>query len=446
MFKKVNPKQNFPEMERDLMQFWKENKIFEESVSRDGKRPIYSFFDGPPFATGLPHYGNIVASLMKDAVPRFWTMKGKRVERRWGWDCHGLPIENLIEKEHGIKNKKDIEKWGVDKFNDACHASVLRYADEWKKVIPRVGRWVDMDNDYKTMDWKYTESIWWVFSELHKKKLVYEGQKSMHICPRCETTLSNFEVTQGYKMVKDFSVIAKFKITDKDFLDKYCFGRPTSFVAWTTTPWSLPTTMALAIGGDYKYVVVKTGEEQIICVKERLSYVLEKGKVEQHEIVNEIKGQDMENIPYIHPFEKYYKDNPEVKSNPKVYKTHVTDYVSLEDGTGIVTINGAYGEIDMEAAKKIGLPVIVNVRMDGTFTPEMQEFAGMKVKAVENGQQTDIEIIKYLAHNGTLFAKEKYEHSYPHCWRCDTPLINYSTVSWFVKVTELKDRMIKNNK
>lgn len=446
MFKKANPKQNFPEMEREMMSHWKENRIFERSVVGEGEKPEYSFFDGPPFATGLPHYGNVVASLMKDTVPRFWTMKGRRVERRWGWDCHGLPIENLIEKEHNIKNKKDIEKWGVDKFNDACHSSVLRYADEWKKFIPRVGRWVDMDNDYKTMDWKYTESIWWVFSELYKKGLVYEGNKSMHLCPRCETTLSNFEVTLGYKNVKDFSVIVKFRITDKVFLEKFCGGKPTSFLAWTTTPWSVPTTMALAIGGDFNYTLFSAQEEQFICVKERLSYVLEKGKIEKYEIVKEMKGKEIEHISYLHPFFDFYREDERIRKNENVYKTHLTDYVSLEDGTGIVTINGAFGEIDMQAAKKIGLPIIVNVRTDGTFTPEMREFAGMKVKSVEDSQKTDIEIIKFLAHSGTLFAKEKYEHSYPHCWRCKTPLINYATSSWFVKVTDIKEKMIKNNR
>lgn len=446
MFKKVNPKQNFPEMEREIMEYWKEDKTFEKSVGKDKKTHTYSFFDGPPFATGLPHYGHVVASLIKDVVPRFWTMKGKTVERRWGWDCHGLPIENMIEKEHDIKNKKDIEKWGVDKFNDACHASVLRYADEWKKFIPRVGRWVDMENDYKTMDWKYTESIWWVFSELYKKGLIYEGYKTMHLCPRCETTLSNFEVTLGYKMVKDFSVIVKFKITDKDFLSKYCQGSPTSFLAWTTTPWSVPTTMGLAIGPDFNYVIFSVQGEQFICVKERLSYVIEKGKVEKYEIVGEIKGSNVKRISYKHPFSDFYRDDERIKKNENVYKTHITDYVSLEDGTGIVTINGAFGEVDMEAAKKIGLPIIINVKTDGSFMAEMKEFAGMKVKSLEGGQNADIEIIKYLAHSGTLFAKEKYEHSYPHCWRCDTPLINYAASSWFVKVTEIKDKMIKNNR
>ncbi len=446
MFKKVNPRQNFPEMEKNIMNHWKEENIFEKSVANRDEEKTYSFFDGPPFATGLPHYGHVVASLIKDVVPRFQTMKGKKVDRRWGWDCHGLPIENLIEKENNIKNKQDIEKWGVDNFNNACHNSVLRYADDWKKFIPRIGRWVDMENDYRTMDWKYTESIWWVFSELYKKGLVYEGHKAMHICPRCETTLSNFEVTQGYKIVKDFSVIAKFKITNQKFINKYCNGKATSFLAWTTTPWSLPTTMALAIGSEFDYVVAKIGDEQILCVKDRIDYVLEKSQFDKYEIINILKGKEMEHISYVHPFGDFYQDHEEVKNNEKVYQTHITDYVSIEDGTGIVTINGAFGEIDMEASKTIGLPIVVNVKMNGTFMSEMKEFSGMKVKSIEDSQKTDIEIIKYLAHNDYLFAKEKYEHSYPHCWRCDTPLLNYATSSWFVRVTEIKDKMVENNK
>ncbi|MCK5084461.1 MAG: class I tRNA ligase family protein, partial [Candidatus Pacebacteria bacterium] len=236
MFKKVDPRQNFPEMEKDIMNFWKKDKIFEKSVENRGDEKTYSFFDGPPFATGMPHYGHVVANLMKDVVPRYWTMRGYKVERRWGWDCHGLPIENLIEKEQNIKNKQEIEEMGVDKFNEACCDSVLRYAKEWKKFIPRIGRWVDMENDYRTMDWKYTESIWWVFSELYKKGLVYEGHKAMHICPRCETTLSNFEVTQGYKGITDLSAMVKFKLKAGQKIGDFEVDENTFVLAWTTTP------------------------------------------------------------------------------------------------------------------------------------------------------------------------------------------------------------------
>ena len=241
----------FPAMEEQVLDFWDKNQIFEKSVKNPpaggATRGDYVFYDGPPFATGEPHYGHIVASIMKDAVPRYWTMKGYRVERRWGWDCHGLPIENLAEKELGFKNKQDIEKMGVAKFNDYCKSIVLRYAEEWEKTIKRIGRWVDMENDYKTMDPDYMETIWWVFKNLWDKKLVYQGYKAMHICPRCGTTLSNFEVTQNYKDIKDLSTTVKFELEDE----------PGTFVlAWTTTPWTLIGNVALAVGDSIKYQVL----------------------------------------------------------------------------------------------------------------------------------------------------------------------------------------------
>ncbi len=428
--------------ELEIFKFWKEHNLFHKSVEKNPEEKSFVFYDGPPFATGLPHYGHIVAGLMKDAVPRFWTMNGYRVERRWGWDCHGLPIENIIEKEMGFAGRKDIVDFGVDKFNEACRATVLKYAEEWKTVVSRMGRWVDMENDYKTMDMDFMESVWWVFSELYKKDLIYEGHKAMHVCPRCSTPLSNFEVTQGYKDVKDLSVIAKFPITDKKFLDELCGGHATSFVAWTTTPWSIPTTMGLAFSAEHEYVVVKVGEDQVICAEARLEFVLK--DIEQYEVVNKFKGEKMAHIAYTPPFENYL-EHQDVMINPNVYQTHATDYVSVEDGTGIVTINGAFGEIDYEAAKKLGLPIVVNVKMDGTYTAEMGDLAGKHVKPKDDPSAMDVEIIKYLHGKGMLWRKEKFEHSYPHCWRCDSPLLNYLTSSWFVKVTHLRDELLANN-
>ncbi|MFH1030372.1 MAG: isoleucine--tRNA ligase, partial [bacterium] len=446
----------FVKKEEEILEFWDKNKTFEKSVEKDAPNGDYVFYDGPPFATGTPHYGHIVASIMKDVAPRYWTMRGYRVERRWGWDCHGLPIENIVEKEIGSKAKKDIiEKIGVAKFNEMCRSKVLDYVEEWKKVMAKLGRWADMENSYKTMDLDFMESVWYVFKELYDKGLIYEGYRSMHICPRCETTLSQSEVAEGYKDVKDLSVIVKFPITDQKFLTKYCDGLPTSFLAWTTTTWSIPTTMALAIGANYEYIVVKIKNsamtnvqegEQVIFIKNRIESVMKNFTSDQYEIVREVKGIELENICYTHPFADIYKNHPKVKGNAKAYRTHSTDYVSMEDGTGIVTINGAFGEIDMYAAQKIGLPVVVNVRMDGTFTEEMGEFSGMKVKPLENREATDVEIIKYLANHNLLFAKEKYEHSYPHCWRCETPLLNYATSSWFVAITKIKEKMIANAK
>lgn len=441
MFKEVDSKMDLPKVEEEILKFWNEDKTFEKSLEQRKDAPLYSFFDGPPFATGLPHYGHILTSAMKDVVPRYWTMRGYKVPRRWGWDCHGLPIENIAEKELGITHKKQIEELGVKKFNDKCREKIFEYVSEWEKIIPRLGRWVDMKNAYKTMDLSYMESVWWVFKQLWDKGLIYEDYRSMHICPRCETTLSQSEVSEGYKVVKDLSVIAKFKIKDQDFLNQYCDGAETSFIAWTTTPWSIPTTVALAVGNDYTYVVARVGEEQVIFVGDRLEFV--KKFYPEVEIVQELKGRDIVGVHYEHPFGDFYNNHPEIQDNEKVYRTYATDYVDVSEGTGIVTINGAFGEIDMNAARKLGLPIIVNVRMDGTYTEEMGYFADMNVKPIEDTQKTDVEIIKYLASHGALFAKEKYEHSYPHCWRCETPLLNYATSSWFVAVTKVKDEALE---
>ncbi len=418
---------NFPEMEQQLVEHWKKEKIFERSVNERPEDNRFVFYDGPPFATGLPHYGHIIASTMKDVIPRYATMRGFRVERRWGWDCHGLPLENLIEKELGLESKKDIEKLGVDKFNEACKASVLKYADEWKVTIERLGRWVDMENDYKTMDSSYTESIWWAFKKLYDDNLIYLGRKAMHVCPRCETTLSNFEVTLGYKDVADLSVVWKFKVVDQD--DTY-------LLAWTTTPWSTPGTTGLSISPEHTYVKVKIGDEYVVCAKARLEFVVD--NITDYVVVEEMKGSDLVGMHY-EPIIQSYKDLPEVQANANAYKVYAGDYVEVTDGTGIVTINGAYGEIDMTAAEKNDLPVLIDVDMNGHYNGMVPEYANEYVKDVEQKLVDDMEA------KNLVWRQEQYLHSYPHCWRCDTPLLNYATSSWFVRVTELKDRMIKHN-
>ncbi|MEA1937351.1 MAG: class I tRNA ligase family protein, partial [Patescibacteria group bacterium] len=510
MFKKVNPRQNFPEMEKNVLKFWRKNKIFKKSVEgRGGSRPAptYSFFDGPPFATGLPHYGHVVANLMKDVVPRYWTMRGYKVERRWGWDCHGLPVENLIEKERKIKNKQEIEEWGVDNFNKACCDSVLRYADEWKKFIPRIGRWVDMENDYRTMDWKYTESIWWVFSELYKKGLVYEGYKSMHICPRCETTLSNFEVTQEYKYITDLSATVKFRLKAGQKIGNFKIDENTFVLAWTTTPWTLPGNVALAVGGSIKYQVVsiKGKNEEYILAKDiydelynkddknpmKLAFDLvyadnkkegEKAVKGPKEII-EFKGKELVGLEY-EPLFDYYSKKEDLKNKENGWKIYAGDFVTTEEGTGVVHIAPAFGDDDMKMAEKHNLPFVQHVGMNGRFRDEVVDFRergdflthpirfanypsqegnksqegneknksnetgvglGREVKPKRNPRETDEKIVKWLEENNKLFSKENYKHSYPHCWRCDTPLLNYATSSWFVKVTEIKDKMVKNN-
>ena len=271
--------------ENKILEFWRKNKIFEKSVEKKARLGEYSFYDGPPFATGLPHYGHILANIIKDAIPRYKTMQGFKVKRKWGWDCHGLPIENLIEKKLNLKNKKDIENFGIDRFNNAAKDSVLRYDKKWKHIVPRAGRWVDMEHAYKTMDSAYTESIWWAFKELFNKGLIYKGYKSMHICPRCETTLSNFEVTQGYKDIKDISITVKFKLKNK----------PNDYVlAWTTTPWTLPGNVALAINQNLIYCKIKF---QIPNAKNKEFYILAKNRLkiikEKFEIINEFKGKKL---------------------------------------------------------------------------------------------------------------------------------------------------------
>lgn len=428
MFKKVDPRQSFPEMEENWIKLWKENRTFEKSVDQRPKEKEYTFYDGPPFATGLPHYGHILAGTMKDVVPRYQTMRGHRVERVFGWDCHGLPIENLIEKELGLETKQDIEeKFGIDKFSEACRASVLKYTGEWEETVSRMGRWVDFKNDYKTMDPEYMETIWWVFSQLWDKDYIYQGKKAMHVCPRCATPLSNFEVTLGYKDVKDNSVVWKFPIVGQE--DTY-------LLAWTTTPWSTLSTMGLSIGPDFDYVKVKVADEFLIFAKERLEFVM--NGIEDYEVVEEMKGSDLVGTEYI-PLNDWYKELEELQGNGNVYKVFSGDYVEVTEGTGIVTINGSYGEIDMEAAKKNALPIVMDVEIDGHFNAMAKDYSGMYVKDAE------VKLIENMQKVGRVWRTEKYKHSYPHCWRCDSALLNYATDAWFVSVDRIKDTMLAEN-
>ncbi|MDO8582026.1 MAG: isoleucine--tRNA ligase [bacterium] len=425
----------FSKLEQDILAFWNEKKIFEKTLEKKEKE--FVFYDGPPFATGLPHYGHIVASVMKDVVPRYWTMRGYHVDRQWGWDCHGLPIENIIEQELHIKNKRDIEAMGVEKFNDACRTGVLRYVDAWKKFIPKMGRWADMEHSYTTMDRTYTESIWWAWKTLYEKGLAYEGRKSMHICPRCGTPLSNFEVTQGYKDVKDQSVVVKFQLRDE----------PTTYVlAWTTTPWTLPGNAGLAVKEDVDYVAFHFGHEtnaKYIIAKDRLSHVV----TTQHTIDETFKGKKLLGKKYV-PLFPYY-DVPETPNHEhgwQIVSDKGIDFVSLEDGTGIVHMAPAFGEDDMQMGTKHKLPFIQHVDENGRFIDAVKDWAGEDVKPKGNPQQTDKKVIAWLETQGKIFAQSEVTHSYPHCWRCDTPLLNYATSSWFVKVTDIKKKMIANNK
>ena len=447
-FKPIDQTKKLPQMEEEVLKFWEENQIFEKSVEnrkKDDDSNRYSFFDGPPFATGLPHYGHMVGTIVKDVIPRYWTMKGKYIPRKWGWDCHGLPIENIVEKELGSKTKKEIEELGVDKFNELCRSKVLEYAGEWEKIIPRLGRWADMKNPYKTMDKDFMESVWWVFKQLWDKDLIYYNYRSMHICPRCETTLSQSEVSEGYQDVKDLSVIAKFKLDKGQKINGELVDDNTHVLAWTTTPWTLPGNVALAVGKDIDYtsVRIKGIPELLIVASNKLEEVF---KDQEIEIVHDdMKGSDLVGLKY-KPLWDLYANDEKLENGENGWQVVDADFVTTDEGTGVVHIAPAFGEDDMNLGKEKNLPFVQHVAMNGVIDEKVEAIGGLNVKPIDNPQATDVEVIKYLAGKGLLFDKEKYEHSYPHCWRCDTPLINYATGSWFVAVTKIKDKLLENAK
>lgn len=452
--------------EEVVQQFWKENDIFNKTVETPaGAAPVgdFVFYDGPPFATGTPHFGHILASTIKDAIPRFWTMNGYRVPRTWGWDCHGLPLENLIEKELGLGTKRDIEEYGVKNFNEKARGAVMRYADDWKEVIPRMGRFVDMESDYRTMDSTYTESVWWVFKSLHDKGLVFEGFKTMHLCPRCGTTLSNFEVNQGYKDIKDIAVTVKLPL-----LDDSGNVTDTSLLVWTTTPWTLPGNIAAAIHNDIEYVKCHSrqryGNEHPVGatpveVENGEYFIFAKGRLEDietingdsfFEVVEVMKGSDLVGTHYQPPFSYIQDQNLEGAQNGWIIRH--ADYVEVgEEGTGAVHIAPAYGDDDMKLAQEHGVPIFHHVDEAGRFKDFVKDFAGRLVKPKDDDKagvdhkDTDIEVLKFLQKEGKIFKKENITHSYPHCWRCDTPLLNYATTSWFVSVPQIKDQLVAAN-
>lgn len=451
-FVKVDANKKFPDMERDVLACWRAHKTFRKTLEHRADAPTYTFYDGPPFATGLPHYGHIVGSVVKDVVPRYWTMRGYRVDRRWGWDCHGLPIENLVEKEMGSKKKKDIEAIGVKAFNDLCRSKVLTYATQWRAIIDRLGRWADMRDAYRTMDTDYMESVWWVFKSLWDKGLIYKDYRAMHICPRCETTLSQQEVSEGYQEITDVSVVVKFALTDE----------PGTFVlAWTTTPWTLPGNVALAVGSDIDYVKCvaknpKTDEMESYIVA-RSAFDDQQGMIrsmlgggaggdgkdtaQSVKVVATMKGSALVGKKYVPLFDAYYRDRS-LQHHANGWKIYAADFVTTDEGTGIVHIAPAFGEDDMRLGNQYNLPFVQHVGMNGNFAQALGDLAGRNVKPIDDHQSTDVAIVKVLAQKGLSFGKRKYRHSYPHCWRCDTPLINYATSSWFVNVTDIKQKAL----
>jgi len=421
MFQPVNPKQSFPKMEEAIIKYWKANKTFEKSVEK-GKKD-YIFYDGPPFATGLPHYGHLLASTLKDVVPRYWTMRGRRIERKWGWDCHGLPVENIVEKELNLGNKSDIENYGVGKFNEYCRKIVLKYADEWKKTIERMGRWVDMENDYKTMNPEYMESIWWVFKTLWSKGLIYEGNKVVPYCIRCATPLSNFETNQGYQDKQDPALTVKFKLEDEP---------GTYLLAWTTTPWTLPSNLAVAVGPDLTYVKVRdVNDEKYILALDRLPHYYKDPK--DYEIIEEFLGKKLKGRKY-KPLMPYYAD----KKEKKAFTVTLGNFVTLEEGTGLVHM-APFGEDDMATLKKMEVEPVYPVDAEGKFNGEISDFEGDDVFTANP------KIIRKLKDEKKIVKHETINHSYPFCWRCDTPLIYRPISTWFVKVESIKEKLLKNN-
>jgi len=416
---------NFPEFEEAVLEFWQTDNTFVKSVTSKPADKTYIFYDGPPFATGLPHYGHLLASTTKDVVPRYWTMKGYRVERVWGWDCHGLPIENMIEQKLEIKGgKKGIEAFGIDKFNDACRREVLQLDSEWEKIISRLGRWVDFKNNYKTMDTTFMESVWWGFKQLYEKDYVYEGRKVILYCPRCSTPLSNFEIAMdnSYKDVTEPATTYKYKVVDQP--DTY-------LLAWSTTPWNKIVTPALAVNPDLSYVKVKQEDEYYLLAESRLSHL----KDLPYEVVETLTGKDLENITFELHFDFYAADrNPQEKVGVVV----ADEFVTAEEGTGIVTL-AVYGEDDYRVMKNNGIQLVEHVDEEGCLKAEVAGWAGMSILKVN--PLVDAE----LKTRNLIYDQQPHAHSVATCYRCGTRLYYAPLPAWFIDVAKLRPKLISHN-
>lgn len=419
LYKQVDKDLNFRDRELQVLDFWKQNKIFEKTVEKSKGKAPYTFYDGPPTANGKPHIGHILTRCIKDLIPRYKTMQGYDVLRKAGWDTHGLPVELEVEKLLGLDGKEQIEEYGVEPFIAECKKSVWKYKGEWEKMSDRVGFWADMEDPYITYDNNYIESVWWSLKVIFEKDLLYKGHKIVPYCPRCGTALSSHEVAQGYKDVKEASIFVKFKV--KDEADTY-------FMAWTTTPWTLPSNVALCVNPHERYVKVKFEDDYIIMAKALVKTVLGEGT----ETVEEYIGMDLEHKEY----EPLYDFG---EADKKAWYVTADEYVTLTDGSGIVHTAPAFGEDDARVGRAYGLPFVQMVNEQGKFKKNTP-WAGVFVK------DADEDIIKDLDERGLLFHTKEYEHSYPFCWRCDTPLLYYARSTWFIKVTELKELLIKNNR
>lgn len=415
---------NFPGREEEILKFWEENKIFEAALAKPSPKGEFVFYEGPPTANGRPGIHHIESRAFKDLFPRYKTMQGYHVARQAGWDTHGLPVELEVEKQLGFTGKKDIEEYGIDKFNAECKKSVWTYLEDWQKITKRIGFWVDMERPYVTYDPAYVEKLWGVIKQIWDKGYLYKDYRVTPHCPRCGTSLSSHELAQGYKDVKDLSVYVKFKIVGEE---------NTYLVAWTTTPWTLPGNVALAVGAEIDYVKVKIGGEFLWLAKERAV---------EGEIVEEVKGEALVGKEF-EPLYPYLKQaitgTPE--GEKKAWYVAPADFVSTTDGSGIVHTAVMYGQGDFELGQKVGLPKHHVVKLDGTFIEGMDQFSGRMV----TDEDVAVDIIKDLAHRGLLLKKEKYEHSYPHCWRCKSKIIYYAKDSWYIRMSALRDKLIAAN-
>ena len=438
-YPEVPDKPNFVAFEEEILSFWESDNTFEASVAlrpirnQDGSSNEFVFYDGPPFANGLPHYGHLLTGFAKDAIPRYWTMRGKHVERRFGWDCHGLPAEIEAERELGVSGRQNIESYGIENFNSYCRSLVLRTTDTWERYVNRQARWVDMKNDYKTMDLSYMESVIWAFKELYKKSLIYEGYRVLPYCWECETPLSNFETRQddAYRLRSDPAVTVKFKVVKAKSLN---LSSDLYLLIWTTTPWTLPSNLAIGVGKDIEYVILKVnfqGNEQYwIIARERLNTLQD--VIGQYEVIKTVKGLELNNLEY-EPIFDFFKDVP------NAFKVVVADFVSTEEGTGLVHLAPGFGEDDFNVCTQNNINVVCPVDERGRFTSEVKVLEG------KNVFESNEVIIKDLEKRSLLIKKEEYLHSYPHCWRTDTPLIYKAISSWFVAVTKIKDKMLELN-
>ncbi|PJA92678.1 MAG: isoleucine--tRNA ligase, partial [Candidatus Komeilibacteria bacterium CG_4_9_14_3_um_filter_37_5] len=422
---------NFPKNEEEILTWWEKNSIFAQSIKKSAPAGNFVFFEGPPTANGKPGIHHVLARAFKDVLPRFKTMNGFRVERKAGWDTHGLPVELQVEKKLKISGKPDIEKYGIAKFNQECRQSVWEYQEEWEKLTKRIAFWLDLEHPYVTYENNYIESLWWIFQQIHQQGLVYLGHKVVPHCPRCGTALSSHEVAQGYKLVKENSVYLNFKLLTGNALVK----SGDIVLAWTTTPWTLPGNVALAVGEKIEYVKILYQEKNYILAKDRLSII-----PGEYQILNSFLGADLVGLTY----QPLFNIAAIQQSGQKSYYITDADFVTTADGTGVVHTAVMYGDDDYQLGEKIGLPKVHTVGENGLFTDDLvaYDLAGRFVK----DPATEKIIIDYLQNNDLLWRQEEYEHDYPFCWRCDTPLLYYAKDSWFIRMSDpaVKSRLLKN--